>query len=239
MADPHEAWTDELRRDLDAAMFRTGSLADPLVQSARAAFDIWWAAKHVPAYLPVESLGAVTAPAALPRLESAGRADLQDRVERLALENHILQEKLEKRLSQCREEHEARLARLDVANRRLETEVERLKAVAEAKTRLQERHQALERDLALERERSAMAEQALMVERERTAENEARIAKLREELAAQGGTLEELRRRSGDSWERLIQAKESTDSDVALLREEMAFFIEELKIIRNTLRDAR
>ncbi len=72
--------------------------------------------------------------------------------------------------------------------------------------------------------------------RRKLAEAEQQLAQLRLDQATQAGALEEMRRQTSLYQQRLVQSKETTDSDVLRLRQDLQMFLEELRMIRGSMR---
>lgn len=194
-------------------------------------------------------------------------ADMTDRIERLARdraetagraadlarENAELrgrQAKIEARLadfeatmSRSREGYEAAVARLQAQVRLLEDHVKTLKedklALEQQALRNDEALGGAREELRLERERALASERASLELKSRVETLEAALQKLREELAAERGASDELRNQAATYRERLAAAKELTDNDIAALRQEMRMFLEEFRILFNTVRKER
>lgn len=201
------------------------------------------------------------------RAEKAVPPDFTDRIERLARdraeatgrasdlarENADLrgrQAKIESRLadfeatmSRSREAYESAVARLQGQVKLLEDHVKTLKedkqGLEQQALRGDEALGGAREELRLERERLMNAERAAMEAGQRIGIMEAAVQKLREELAAERGAGEELRSQAATYRERLAAAKELTDSDIGALRQEMRMFLEEFRILFNTMRRER
>jgi hypothetical protein len=226
-------WQSEQRSPLEPAP----SLAPPAAAAAAPA----------PVIVPPEA----PAPAAEPwssRVERLAddRARLQQERDAAVRENRELNERLatvqsqiadfEARLSRSREGYEGHIQRL---GEQLEAAQAALKAGAETASALaaaEQARRAAEEEAAVQRQRADGADGKLLKEKERAAALEAELARAREELAAQAGAAEELRRQASTYQLRLVQAKEATDVDVTAMRHELKVFLEDLRLIRNSLR---
>ncbi|MDX6767897.1 MAG: hypothetical protein SF051_00070 [Elusimicrobiota bacterium] len=186
-----------------------------------------------------------------PVADLAGRVDPGDpvvpprpveppaRLEDLAKENEVLRARLD-RLLRLALEFERRLedaarryedALLDAESRetalRLEKErVEGERDGARAEAERRAAHEgALDGFLNLERGRREVAERDLAEARRRLELLEAEAGRYKQLHAETAGAAAELRRQASAASERLLQAKALTDSDVALLRQEMREFL--------------
>jgi chromosome segregation ATPase len=238
----------------------------PEGRSAQAAFDRWWTAEQQsvteptvrfdepapaapPPPLPAQAAPERTLPEEWPsRLEKLAddRARLQVKGDTLEDENRKLRERLssiqseiaefESKLSRSRRSYEDHI-------QRLEGDILELRRRAEAsgslKGELDKAREAQDRalaDLSLERDRAAQADRQLLELRQKLAAQEIQLAQARQEQAAQAGAIEELRKQSSVYQRRLVQSQESTDQDVFSMRQELKTFLEDLRLIRNTMR---
>jgi len=240
--------------------------ATPEARHARDAFDRWWQSQQrspLEATAPLELKPQPTPPPPEPR-ENAASAPPEDpwpsRVERLADDRARLQQERDAAQQQNREmlerlssvqsqiaEFESRLSRsrqayeehIDGLKRQLEESLGQAKAGEERAASLaaaeQARKAAEERAAAAE-QRAAAAESQLAAARERQSALERELSAVKEQLAAQGAVVEELRRQASTYQLRLVQSKESTDYDVASMRQELKTFLEDLRLIRNSMR---
>lgn len=263
--DPFASWLDEFKKQVDATVVRAGPATSPEAQSAQAAFDIWWKAEQQPIELTAQSLGplerALPEPAARPRLLAEewptrmerlveDKAKLQGDADRLGRENAELRARQAKiqseiaelgtKLSRSRDDYEGHISRLEHERASLEQRAAALEkdkdALAGALKAISEQSQRFENDAKLERDRAALAERSGAELRSRVAELEKRLAALSEHNAAQLGAVEELRRQASVYQERLVDAKERTDNDLLGLRQDIKWFVEELRIVTAGLR---
>lgn len=251
-SDSFQDWLAGFRKEVDAVMAGASSQrVDPAGADAQNAFENWWQTNQTP--LRVEP-----PPAGGPADEIARKMEalLQDKI---ALEKKVWRAEqeiqaqretaasLHKDLAQTKiqssreqEGLEAQASKLDTQVRALQEQVKSLKEnkafLEDAFTRMEGAKSRLEEDLRLERERCQLAAGEALGLKHKTAEQDEALAKLRETLASREGTLEELRRQASAYQERLITAKELTDTDVAALRQELKFFSEECRIMMNTIR---
>ena len=188
-------------------------------------------------------------PARLEKLAEE-RARLQQRAESAELENRRTQERMaavqselaafEAKLSRSRAGYEQHISSLEDAARRGEAQLHDLREMKGtldgALKRAQDDQKAAHDQLALERARAEAAESQLLEARRRAAENDKRLVQLGQDHAAQAGALEELRRQASVYQQRLLQSKELTDSDIMTLRQDLKMFLEELRLLRGSIR---
>jgi chromosome segregation protein len=184
-----------------------------------------------------------------PRAPSAAPPD--PRTAELARENETLrarQEELarlaaefDRRLSEAGAEYEGAVLQAESRLRDAALERERLAGELESAraeiARLSARDAAREADLRLERERRADADKALLETRRRLHEAEAEADRLRAAAAESAGAVKELRAQADAHSERLVRAKELTDQDVRLLRQEMREFLAKFHRLKESLGD--
>lgn len=248
------AWLEDFERQTDAAAKGATPPKSPEARAAGAAFDRWWRSENETesAFERLTEKDLALAGDASQRLArvTKEKEELEKRLARLERENADLKASetrlqaaladAQTRASRDRELLDSRINALDSENKTLAQRAEDLDrsraflqqafngAAAENKTRKDEASRAFERAAAMERESLDLRRKMAEVERE--------CAKLREERAAQNGALEELRRQASVYTQRLVEAKERTDNDVALFRQDTKMFMEELRILANTIR---
>ena len=238
--------------------------ATPAGRSAQQAFDRWWQSEQQPVTTasPSLELPAMSAPAPKPApvIDRLLAEDWPARIERLAedkaaaqqkadaaeQENRALRERLstvqsqiadfETRLSKSRQGYEEHIARLESKAAELGEALRASAPLEESLRAAKETTRALEEKLELERHRADASERQLLDARQRLVELERQLAQQKQDAAAQAGVLEELRRQSSVYQHRLVQAKESTDMDVVNMRRELKVFLEDLRLIRNSMR---
>ncbi len=262
--DPFQRWLDDYRSGVDEALARAQPPSSAVARDAQDAFQNWWRAEHEellpsrvasrladPALSPAEEdrLLPPDWPAQVERL-ACEKADAERRLSAAQAANEALARRvaeLEKSSAEAqalasreRERLEARLAGLE---EKLSGAAERERALREGKslrdesaTRFSRELEQLEEALALEREKGVLAARQGAVLARQVEDLERERARLRETAAAQEGALQELRSLATGYQTRLIEAKELTDADIALMRQDLKLFLEELKIIRNTLK---
>lgn len=178
------------------------------------------------------------------------RARLEQRSESAERETRALRERLstvqseiaefEARLSRSRQGYEEHIQRLDSQTRLLEEQLRGLREdkgfLESALRRAQEEAAASAQAASLERARADAAERGLLEQRKRAEEQDKELARLRQELAASIGACEELRRQASVYQHRLVQSKELTDADIMTMRQDLKVFLEELRLIRGSIR---
>jgi chromosome segregation ATPase len=250
-SDSFQDWLDGFRKEVDAVIAGSSPNVNPAAGQAQAAFENWWQTNQTP-------LSAELPPAGGPADEIAHK--MQSLLEeKLALEKKVWRGEQEiaalrdaagavqTELAQAKvqasrdcEHLESQASKLDTQLRALQEQVKSLKEnksfLEESFGRMEGTKSKAEEDLRLERERALLSASENLSLKHKTVEQEAALAKLREAVASRDGTLEELRRQASAYQERLITAKELTDTDVAALRQELKFFLEECRIMINTVR---
>ncbi len=222
--DSFQNWLDGFKKEVDTLVASTSPAGGPIADQAKRAFDNWWDANQDP----------LTAPAPDTRAE---------RLETLAQDNSDLRVHLNELKAAAAAEREALTLQSAKLEAMVRSQNEREGQLVADKRFLEERTRAAENaktsaeeELKLERERALLGIKELIDFKHQNAARVADIAKLREALASREGTLEELRRQASAYQNRLITAKELTDADVALLRQEIKMFVEEFRIIVNTIK---
>ena len=238
----------------------------PEGRGAQAAFDRWWTAEQQPVTeatprfdeLPPAPARATAPPTAASerllgeewpaRVEKLAdeRARLQVKSDHLEEENRKLRDRLsaiqseiaefESKLSRSRRSYEEHIQRLEADAAGLRRQLEAAGSLKlELEKSRQEQSETAEA-LKLERERAAQADRQLLELRQKLLAQEAELARSRQEQSGQAGALEELRKQASVYQRRLVQAQESTDHDVFSMRNELKTFLEDLRLIRNTMR---
>lgn len=259
--DPFQSWLDDFRRGVDETLSRSEPPASPVARDAQEAFQNWWRAEHEPIGAQTGSLLAEPPASGEDRLLPP---DWPVQVERLSYAKAALEQKLgaeaargkelegfvaslERRLAEARVQQSKLQQKLDAASSELQARAlaagEHARALSEVKGGLEasvaRQSQELARlsdELELERGKGLLADKQGALLAKHVEELERERARLRERLAAQDGALEELRRQATGYQQRLVEAKELTDADIALMRQDLKLFMEELKIIRNTIK---
>lgn len=245
--DSFQEWMETFRKEVDAVV--AGASSQPGAdQGAREAFDAWWQSSQAPVSGkppdPVEEIAR--------KMDSIlyEKAQLEKKLEAAAAAAGAAQEaqsalrtelaRLEAAADKARAPLEAKAAELAARGLFLEEQLARVKDdrkfLEEALAREEAAKRRCEEDLRIERERALASSAELIKVKGRLAALEAETARQREALAGRDGTLEELRRQASAYQERLVHAKELTDADVALLRQEQRLYIEELRIMVNTIK---
>lgn len=252
--DPFRAWLDDFERQVDAAVGRAGAPASPAAKAAQSAFNRWWLSEQEPVLAERAGLSPDLSLDAEARLTELTRekAALEGRCAGLEKDLARLREALaagERRCGELQARGEQAAKEAAAAAERLEAEraLHERSATALGESRVflqralsqaQQDEKAAREKLSAEEERARAAETAAAVAQARAKELESALATAREQLAAQGAALEELRRQSSIYSQRLIDAKERTDADVALLRQELKMSLEEFRILINTVKKA-
>ncbi|MBI3550939.1 MAG: hypothetical protein HY077_00350 [Elusimicrobia bacterium] len=220
-ADPFTVWLEGFKREVDAVVATVAPSRVPAADDAKAAFENWWQTSQQP-ILP----------------EGRGPDPGAGRVDALTAERSELRQQLTQAQAGFSAEREGLTLRLAKAETQVRALLEGVKTLKEDKLRLEESARKAEsanassdEELRIERERALLAATELVSLKHKSAEQQDALAKLREAVAARDGTLEELRRQASAYQERLIHSKELTDADVALLRQELKLFIEEIRIM--------
>lgn len=252
--DPFRAWLADFERQVDAAVGRAAPPGTREARAAQSAFDRWWTGEQAPR---LEDR---------PPLEPPLELDFERRLDALSKEKARLESQLaaqDKETARLREGAEASQrrageaeARAAQAAREAQGACERLEAdralhaqtcaaLTESRSFLQkalgesQRAERLAREqTSLERDRALAAENEAAALRAKLSELEPALRAAREQLAGQAGALEELRRQASVFQERLVQAKERTDGDVAGLRQDLRLFLEEFRLLVNTVQRA-
>lgn len=263
--DPFQRWLDDYRQGVDETLSRSETPRSPLARDAQEAFQTWWRAEQDDLLSPQAAASRLGDPE-LTRADQDHLLppDWPAQVERLAfekaeadrramvaraqtaaaekrageLERALVEQKTQ--ASRERSQLETRLAKLEqdfaVAGEKEKTLREARDLMQDSATRVAQEAARLQKELALEREKGELASRQGAMLAGQVAELEKERARLRETIAAQDGALEELRKQAASYQQRFIEAKELTDADIALMRQDLKLFMEELKIIRNTIK---
>lgn len=243
----YKEWFEGFRKEVDAVV--SSAAAQPgSDRGARAAFDSWWQTTQEP--VTVKGPDAIDEIARKMDCLLYEKAELEKRLEEArAAEDAGKAAQAETKSVRADAERESR--RLEARNAALEEQLTAQRQSFEEQTAsLKEDRKFLEEalareeaaklrgdeDLRLERARGNAETAELLKAKSRAAALEAEQARLREALAAREGTLDELRRQASIYQERLVHAKELTDADVALLRQELRIYLEEMRIMVNTIK---
>lgn len=250
--DPFNAWLKDFEGQADAAAEKAAAPKSPEARAASAAFDRWWRAENDSPFEKLSERELALAGDAAQRLERATREkeELQKRVAALESENAVLKD-AETRLSAALADAQAAASRTrELLEGKILNLEDRVRSLSEQNKTLDQSRAFLQKGFAdaqaesrmrrdeamTAADRAAAAERQELDLRRKLSDAERELAVAREQRAAQQGALEELRRQSSVYAERLVQAKEQTDTDVLRLHQETKMFVEELRIIANTLR---
>lgn len=249
------AWLDQFEQEADAAARRAAPPTSPQARDASAAFERWWKTENEPVLGELTDKDLSLAGETAQRLERLGkeRQALEEKAARLERENAALKESearltamvadMQARFHKEKENLEARIVSAENESRAVSNQAANLEQsrqfLQKAFHDAQAEQKTLRADLSLSADRAMAAEREALEARKRASELERQLAALREERAARDGALDELRKQVSVYQQRLIEAKERTDADVALLRQETKMFLEEFRIVANTVKRER
>ncbi|HAM34984.1 MAG TPA: hypothetical protein DEB40_12030 [Elusimicrobia bacterium] len=255
--DPYKAWLDDFRREVESLAAHPIEPGEQSGRQAQASFASWWKSEQESILEPEPRFDDAGSASGGTEDQTVSARDLADRLERVvqekaALESQLARQKeesallrqrqgsfrgiaaeLEAKLSRARESYESTIARLEQQAQLLEAQLQALRqdkdVLDKAFQRLEDRAQTAENESRQARERAAAAEAQLLDLRRRYDEAVGERERLRLAQASVEATVSELRRQASGYQERLVQAKEITDSDVTLLRQELREFLVKVK----------
>jgi chromosome segregation ATPase len=221
--DSFQEWLEGFRKEVDAVVAGVVP-STPAADDAKAAFENWWKTAQEP----------IASDAPTVEIEKLDEADRK--VSELTVQ--LTDERAT--AASAREGLQLQNAKFETQVRALHEQVNSLKEnrvfLEETARRAEAGKTAAEEELKIRRERELLASRELVSVKNKNEALAEELDKLRQAIAGAEGSLEELRRQASVYQERLVHAKELTDADVALLRQELKMFLEEFRVMMNTIR---